>query len=58
MQLLSGLQPGSPNDKGQFPKKSFNHLIQQRIEKLQNMQKSLSQRAPAGTIPSTGGDEA
>ena len=58
MQLLSGLQPGGPNDKGQFPKKSFNRLIQQRIDNLQNMQKKFSPRAPAGAIPSTDGDEA
>ena len=46
MQLLSGMQPGSPNDKGQYPKQSFNYRIQQRIEKLQNLQRKFMRRGP------------
>ena len=41
MQLLSGMQPGSLDDKGEYPKQSFNYRIQQRIEKLQSMQRKF-----------------
>jgi lon-related putative ATP-dependent protease len=39
MQLLSGLQPGEANSRGNYPRKSFNYLIQQRIEKLRKRQR-------------------
>lgn len=42
MQLLSGMEPGEPDDKGKYPTDSFNYRIQKRIEKLQNMQKHFS----------------
>ena len=46
MQLLSGLQPGEANSRGNCPRKSFNYLIQQRIEKLQKLQRQFAR--PAG----------
>jgi len=46
MQLLSGLQPGEVNSRGNYPRKSFNYLIQQRIEKLQKLQRQYAH--PAG----------
>jgi predicted ATP-dependent protease len=42
MQLLSGMEPGRPNASGDYPKKSFNYLVQKRIEKLQGLQKQYS----------------
>ncbi len=39
MQLLSGKEPGELDDRGHYPVHSFNYLIQQRIEKLQSLQK-------------------
>ena len=42
MQLLSGMEPGRPDAKGGYPKKSFNYLVQKRIEKLQGLQKRYS----------------
>ena len=44
MQLLSGMPPGSLDRKGQYPKQSFNYLIQQRIEQLQQAQKNFMRR--------------
>ncbi len=44
MQLLSGLKPGARDGRGQYPKQSFNFRIQQRIEKLQRMQRQFMQR--------------
>jgi predicted ATP-dependent protease len=58
MQLLSGMQPGRLDDKGQFPKKSFNYRIQHRIDNLRNIQRKLTQRAPADDSPSAEGNEA
>jgi predicted ATP-dependent protease len=46
MQLLSGLHPGEANSRGNYPRKSFNYLIQQRIEKLQKLQRQFAR--PAG----------
>ena len=45
MQLLSGLQPGEANSRGNYPRKSFNYLIQLRIEKLQKLQRQYAQPA-------------
>jgi lon-related putative ATP-dependent protease len=42
MQLLSGMEPGELDDGGDYPPRSFNYLIQQRIEKLQKMQKQYN----------------
>jgi lon-related putative ATP-dependent protease len=42
MQLLSGLQPGEVNSRGNYPRKSFNYLIQKRIEKLQKLQRQYA----------------
>jgi len=42
MQLLSGMEPGELDDKGNYPTDSFNYRIQRRIEKLQNMQKNFN----------------
>ena len=42
IQLLSGMEPGRPNASGDYPKKSFNYLVQKRIEKLQGLQKRYS----------------
>ncbi len=44
MALLSGLGPGEPDAKGSYPKDSFNYRVQQRIEKLQKLQKNFAQR--------------
>ncbi len=44
MQLLSGMKPGSPDAKGNYPRQSFNYLVQQRIEKLQRLQKKLTRK--------------
>jgi predicted ATP-dependent protease len=46
MQLLSGLPPGNINSRGNYPRKSFNYLIQQRIAKLQKLQRQYAH--PAG----------
>ena len=43
MRLLSGLEPGQADVKGAYPRKSFNYRVQQRIEKLQKMQKKYTQ---------------
>jgi predicted ATP-dependent protease len=45
MQLLSGLQPGEVNTRGNYPRKSFNYLIQQRIQKLQKLQREYARSA-------------
>lgn len=42
LQLLSGMEPGQPDDEGIYPPDSFNYRIQQRIEKLQNMQQRFA----------------
>lgn len=57
MQLLSSLQPGKLNNKGQYPQQSFNYRIQQRIEKLQNMQKSYMRRASVDEASSNDGND-
>ncbi|MDH3218171.1 MAG: AAA family ATPase [Gammaproteobacteria bacterium] len=44
MQLLSGMQPGEADEQGSYPEQSYNYLIQQRIEKLQNLQKQFAHR--------------
>jgi predicted ATP-dependent protease len=46
LQLLSGMEPGQLDDEGIYPPDSFNYRIQQRIEKLQNMQQRFAH--PAG----------
>ncbi len=43
MQLLTGMEPGRPGGSGGYPQKSFNYLLQKRIEKLQGLQKRYSQ---------------
>jgi lon-related putative ATP-dependent protease len=43
MQLLSGMEPGRADAGGSYPPKSFNYLLQERIEKLQGLQKQYSQ---------------
>jgi predicted ATP-dependent protease len=40
MSLLSGMSPGAMDEQGAYPADSFNYRIQQRIEKLQKLQKS------------------
>jgi len=55
MQLLSGMPPGSPGDGGQYPVKSFDYRVQQRILKLQDMQKKFALNAKAGDSPVTAG---
>jgi predicted ATP-dependent protease len=40
MSLLSGMPPGAMDEQGAYPADSFNFRIQQRIEKLQKLQKS------------------
>ena len=42
MRLLSGMEPGRPDASGDYPQKSFNYLVQKRIEKLQSLQKQYS----------------
>jgi lon-related putative ATP-dependent protease len=42
LQLLSGMEPGELDDEGIYPPDSFNYRIQQRIEKLQNMQQRFA----------------
>jgi predicted ATP-dependent protease len=42
LQLLSGMEPGQLDDEGIYPSDSFNYRIQQRIEKLQNMQQRFA----------------
>jgi len=42
MQLLSRLESGCPDASGSYPQKSFNYLVQQRIGKLQGLQKRYS----------------
>lgn len=43
MQLLSGLKPGRGSPNGSYPPRSFNYLVQKRIEKLQSLQKQYTQ---------------
>lgn len=45
MQLLSGLKPGAADAEGNYPQHSFNYRIQQRIEKLQNLQRQHARPA-------------
>ena len=61
MQLLCGLEPGEADDCGNYPPGSFNQRIQQRIEQLQNAQRSFMRRSSngdtaAGEAGSTAGD--
>ena len=42
MQLLSGMEPGCADAKGNYPPRSFNYRVQQRIEKLQRLQQRHS----------------
>jgi len=44
MSLLSGMPPGEMDEQGAYPAGSFNFRIQQRIEKLQKLQKSDKER--------------
>ena len=48
MWLLSGLEPGEVDASGDYPPKSFNYLVQQRIKKLQRMQKIYTQHNGEG----------
>ncbi len=50
MQLLSGLEAGEVDDEGNYPRQGFNYLIQQRIEKLQTLQRQYAH--PAGDAES------
>ncbi len=47
MRLLCGLEPGRADAKGAYPQKSFNYRVQQRIEKLQKMQKQYARQDDA-----------
>ena len=58
MQLLSGMPPGNLDDKGQYPKQSFNYRIQQRIEQLQQSQKKFMQRGSENESPPSRGNKA
>ncbi|MDH3388932.1 MAG: AAA family ATPase [Gammaproteobacteria bacterium] len=44
MQLLSGMEPGEPDADGKYPRQSYNFLILQRIENLQQLQKQFARR--------------
>jgi lon-related putative ATP-dependent protease len=55
MQLLSGMDPGRPDASGSYPQKSFNYLVQKRIEKLQGLQKRYS-RPGSDKDPTTRSD--
>jgi lon-related putative ATP-dependent protease len=57
MQLLTGLKPGVVNKQGKFPARSFNHRIQQRIEKLQSVQRKFMRSAASERANSPAGDE-
>jgi lon-related putative ATP-dependent protease len=55
MRLLSGLEPGQADLKGAYPRKSFNYRVQQRIEKLQKMQKQYTRQNGAGESSTVSG---
>jgi predicted ATP-dependent protease len=55
MRLLSGLEPGQADVKGAYPRKSFNYRVQQRIEKLQKMQKQYTRQNGAGESSTVSG---
>jgi lon-related putative ATP-dependent protease len=57
MQLLSGLKPGVANKQGKFPARSFNHRIQQRIEKLQSVQRKFMRSAASESATAPAGGE-
>jgi lon-related putative ATP-dependent protease len=57
MQLLSGLKPGVANKLGKFPARSFNHRIQQRIEKLQSVQRKFMRSAASESATAPAGGE-
>ncbi|MDH3763567.1 MAG: AAA family ATPase [Gammaproteobacteria bacterium] len=57
MQLLSGLKPGIASKQGKFPARSFNGRIQQRIEKLQRVQRKFLRSATADSDNAAGGEE-
>ena len=42
MRLLTGLEPGKADARGNYPQKSFNYRVQQRIKQLQAMQKQFA----------------
>ena len=57
MQLLSGLVPGRADARGNYPPRSFNYRVQQRIEKLQRLQLSYAGRdGDNGSTPQRGPD--
>ena len=42
MRLLTGLEPGKADARGNYPQKSFNYRVQQRIKQLQSIQKQFA----------------
>ena len=56
MQLFSGMPRGEPDSGGKYPEGSYNFLIQQRIERLQQQQKKYAQRNNAGDKSDDSGD--
>ncbi|MDH3634329.1 MAG: AAA family ATPase [Gammaproteobacteria bacterium] len=51
MRLLTGLEPGKADASGNYPQKSFNYRVQQRIKQLQSIQKQFAQRNGNGNSP-------